>query len=102
MAKPTKPNGRLRIDSKQNEELIKLLCLRYTAEPLQAGDHPPFDHALNDDMIRLAKLDEALCRLSGMRDLDTHRIATSLLEEMEQLRHRVDARAKSLPPKHLS
>ena len=74
----------------------------------KSNGHPTYDLAMNDDMIRLAKLDEALSRLSAMRDLDmmrdldVHRVASSLLEEMEQLRHRVQARAKALPPKHFS
>jgi len=77
-----KSKGRLRIDGKTNEELIKLLCLRYAEEPTQPNGHLPFDHALNDDMIRLTELDHALSRLSGMHEIDTHQIATSLLEEI--------------------
>jgi hypothetical protein len=63
-----------------------------------------FDHTLNDDIIRLSQLDGALARLGAMRHLgrDMLRIERSILEEMDQLRHRIESRAKHLPPSLLS
>jgi hypothetical protein len=46
VVKPPKQNGRLRIDRSTNEELIKLLCMRYSEEPQEQNGHEPFDHAL--------------------------------------------------------
>lgn len=58
-----------------------------------------FDHALNDDIIRLSELAIALLRLDAMADmgLDVMKVEKSLSEEIRQLRERIEARARDLP-----
>ena len=65
----------------------------------KANGHYAFDHALNDDMIRLAQMELALSRLASMaeRRVDMRRIEQSLLHEMASLRERIEVRARQLP-----
>jgi hypothetical protein len=91
------------------DELIRMLyeCLTTPEEgaPPRSGktrSQAPFDHALNDDMIRLVRLEDALSRLRAMKFLGAQllKVEKSLLEEMDQLCRRVELRAKALPPRH--
>jgi hypothetical protein len=70
--------------------------------PKTTNGHSTFDHALNDDMIRMAHLELALSRVPAMQGVDKHQLEQSLLHELASLRHRVESRAKLLKPKNMS
>jgi hypothetical protein len=68
-------------------------------QTLESNSTGGFDHALNDDMIRLGQLDMGLSRLRLMQYDEVPVVAAlehSILSEMEHLRQRIVIRAKAL------